>query len=143
MAGHQSEPRQFLRVRAVGDAAVGADPPQQSLGDDPDQGGADHERFHPHLIQTGDSAGGVVAMQGGQHQVTGQGCLNGCFRCFQIAGFSHQQHVRVLTHEGPQGLTEIEPFVAVHLALGDPGQGVFDRIFNRGDVDSWLVAFRQ
>ena len=52
--------------------------------------------------QTLRSTGGIVGVQGAEHQVTGQGSLNRCFGGFEITGFSHQQNVRVLAHEGPQ-----------------------------------------
>ena len=82
-------------------------------------------------------------MQRGHHEVTSECRLDGCFRRFQVARFPHQQHVRVLTHEGPQGRGEIQTLVTVHLGLGDAVEGVFDRILNRGDVDAGVVAFGQ
>ena len=42
-------------------------------------------------------------MQGGEDQVAGEGRFDGGFGGFLVAGFAHQQHVRVLAHEGPQG----------------------------------------
>ena len=37
VACHQSEATQFLGIRPVGNTALGADPAQETLGDDPDQ----------------------------------------------------------------------------------------------------------
>ena len=143
MAGQEAKAAQVLAAGLVGDAAMAAHPPQQALGDDPDQGGTHHEGFHAHLIEAGNGAGRVVAVQGGEHQVAGEGGFGGGFGGFDVAGFPYQQHVRVLAHEGPQGGAEVETLVAVHLGLGDAPQGVFDRVFHRGDVDARVVALRE
>ena len=75
--------------------------------------------------------------------MAGEGGFGGGFGGFDVAGFPYQQHVRVLAHEGPQGGAEVETLVAVHLGLGDAPQGVFDRVFHRGDVDARVVALRE
>ena len=82
-------------------------------------------------------------MQGCHHQVACEGRLDSCFCRFQVAGLANEQHVRVLTHEGAQGRTEVKALVAVDLGLGDARQGVFDWIFNRGDIYPRIVALGQ
>ena len=82
-------------------------------------------------------------MEGGEHQVAGERGFQCGFGRFEIARFPHQQHIGVLAHEGPQGLGKVHPFLPVDLGLGDASQGVFDRIFHRGDVEPWIVAFGQ
>ena len=127
----------------MGYATIGTKSPYQALGDHPKQGGADQEGFHPHLVEPGKGAHGVVAVEGGEHEVAGEGRLDGRAGGFQVARFTHQQHIGVLAHEGPQGGAEVEALVPVHLGLGDSLEGVFDRIFHRGDVDRRVVPLRQ
>ena len=75
--------------------------------------------------------------------MTGECSFDRCFGRFEITGLSHQQNVRVLAHEGAECRGEVEALFTVHLALGDARQGVFDRVFHRGDVDAWIVALGQ
>ena len=82
-------------------------------------------------------------MEGRKHQVAGERGFQRGFGCFQIARFPHQQHIGVLAHEGPQGLGEVHALFPVDLGLGDASQGVFDRIFHRGDVEPRIVALGQ
>ena len=126
----------------VWDAAIAAHTPEQALRDDAEQGCAHHERFNAHLVESGDGAGGIVAVQGGQDQVPCKGCFDGSFCRFLITGLTHQQHIRVLTHEGPKGSAEVKSLISIHLALGNARQCVFNWIFYGGDIDPRFVAFR-
>ena len=49
----------------------------QALGDDAVEGAADEERLDTHFDEPVRGRGGVVGVQGGQHQVAGQGGLDG------------------------------------------------------------------
>ena len=142
-AGHESEASQLLFIRSVRLPAAGTHTTHQSLGHDPDQCGRHHEGLDAHFIEAGDGAGCVIGMQCAENQVTGERGFDRCFRGFQIAGFSHQQHVGVLAHEGPQSRGEVKSLLPVHLTLGDAWKGVLNRILDGGDVDAGVVAFRQ
>ena len=71
-----------------------------------------------------------------QHEVTGQGGLDGDFRGFQIANLTHQHHVGVLSENRSQRGCEGETGLFVHLDLDDAGQPVLDGILHRDDVDT-------
>ena len=143
VACHQTEASKLHLAGSVGLPASGAHPAHQTLGHDPDQGSRDHEGLHTHLVQPRDRARGIVGMKRAEHQMARESGFDGSLRGFQIAGFPHQQHIRVLSHEGSQGCREVESLIPVHLALSDPRQRVFDRILNGGDVDAGVVSLRQ
>ena len=48
----------------VRNSAIAAYAPEQALRNDAQQGCAHHERFNAHFVESGDGAGGVVAVQG-------------------------------------------------------------------------------
>ena len=127
----------------VWDAAIAAHTPEQALRDDAEQGCAHHERFNAHFVESGDGARGIVAVQGGQDQVSCQSCFDGSFCCFLIAGLTHQQHIWVLAHERAKGSAEVKSFLSVYLALGNTRQCVFNWIFYSRDIDPRFVAFGQ
>jgi len=53
--------------------AVGAEAADETLGDDELDGGSDEEGLDAHVDEAGDGAGGVVRVERGEHQVTGEG----------------------------------------------------------------------
>ena len=95
--------------RLEGGAAVLADGAHQALAEHRHQGGGNQERLDAHVDQTRDRARGIVGVQGAEHQVTGQGGLNGNLRGLQVAHFTHHDDVRVLAQEGAQRLAEGQP----------------------------------
>ena len=62
------------------------------------------ERLDAHVDQARDRAGGVVGVQRGEHQVTGEGRLDRDFRHFQVADFADQDDVRRLTQHRAEDL---------------------------------------
>ena len=62
---------------AYGSLAVVAEPAQQALAGDADQGGGEQERLTPMSVRRGTALQGVVAVQGRQHQVARQGGAQG------------------------------------------------------------------
>ena len=78
-------------------------------------------------------------MQGGQHEVPGEGRLHGDLRGFAVADFAHHDHVRVLAQDGAQAGGEGHARPDVELYLPDAVNAVFDGIFKRDGVHVRLV----
>ncbi len=90
-----------------------------------------------------DGLGGVVCVQGGDHQVPGlRGRQRGGDR-LQVAHLAHQDHVRVLAQHAPQRLGEAERVLA-HLPLVNDrllaGVQELYRVLDGDDVDLALVV---
>ncbi len=69
----------------AGLAAVGAEFAQQPLRQHAQQRAAEQKGLDTHVGQARDGAGGVVGVQGGQHQVAGERGLDGDLRGFEVA----------------------------------------------------------
>jgi endonuclease/exonuclease/phosphatase (EEP) superfamily protein YafD len=80
-------------------------------------------------------------MQGGQHQVPGFGGRNSRGNGFQIAHLSHQDHVGVFAHRGPQGRGKRKG-ILTNFPLVDQAAAVtvnvLDGIFEGNDVQPGL-----
>ena len=121
--------RQRCRLRLERGLALRAVPTDQPLRHRPDQGACDKKRFHPHVDQARDGAGGIVGVQRGQHQVARQRSLHGDLRGLEIADFTDHDDVRVLAQDGTQGLGEGQVDFGIDLGLADAVQLVLDRVF--------------
>ena len=99
-----------------------------------DDRAGNQERLDPHVVQTGDRAGGVVRVQRAQHLVTGQRRFDGDVGRFVVTNFTDHHDVRVLTEDGAERGSEIEPDFVAHRDLVDAGQLVLDRVLDRHDV---------
>lgn len=78
-------------------------------------------------------------MQGGQDQMAGHRgvkCSSGCVR---VANLTHENDVRILPQDGPECLGKCQAGFFVHLHLADPIDFIFDRVFDRHDVQ-WVPA---
>ena len=64
----------------------------------------------------------------------GQARLDGDLRGFQIADFSHHDHIRVLPQDGPQAAREGQALLLVDGNLQDARQLVLDGVFDRDDL---------
>ena len=87
------------------------------------------ERLDAHVDQTGDRAGRVVRVQGGENKMPGERRLNGDLRCLEIAGFADHDAVRVLAQKRAQDARKGQADGFVHRHLHDAFQIVFDRLF--------------
>ena len=82
----------------------------------------------PMSIRRVTAPGGVVGVQGGEHQVAGQRGLDGDLRGLQVADLADHDDVRVLAQEGAQGAGEGEPDGLVDRDLDDALDVVLDRV---------------
>src|SRR6185503_17950315 len=99
------------------------------------EGRRNQEWLDAHVDQTGDGAGGVVGVQGGQHQVTRERGLDGDLRRLEIAHFADHDDVRILPEERAQRLAEGHPLRVVDGNLDDAFDVVFDGVLRREQLD--------
>ena len=124
-------------------AALGADAPHQSLGQDRFHRGRDQKRRDPHVLEPRDRAGCVVRVQRAEHRVPGERGLDGDFRRLQVANLADQDLVGILPQNGPQAGGKRVADVRVDRDLDDPFHVVFDRIFGRDQLVLDAVEFIQ
>ena len=142
LVGRVRVPAQGLELRLLRDIslrALVAEPAGQALGDDAVEGAADEEGLDAHLDQTGGGRGGVVGVQGGEHEVPGEGGLDGDGRRLPVADLTQKDDVRVRAQDGAQGHGEVQPRLDVDLHLVDSGQPVLDGVLDRDDVLGHVV----
>ena len=135
----QREAASISRVGDVGLLALRAQPAGEPLGEDAVERGADEEGLDPHLDETGDGARGVVGVQGREHEVTGEGGLDGDLGGLVVADLTEQHDVGVRPQDRPQRPGERQPGLGIGLHLVDAGQAVLDRVLDRDHVDLGLV----
>ncbi len=124
-------------------AAGGAEFSHEALGDDGAERGGEQVGFDAHVDQADDGAGGVVGVQRGEHEVAGEGGLDGDAGGFGVADFADHDDVGILPEQGAEGGGEGEADLLIDLELVDAGEVEFDGIFDGADVDVGLVEFRQ
>ena len=139
----QAELFDYFRQRFVAFGMRCFDPPHQTLREDAVDGRGQQIIFHPHVQQSGNAAGGVVGVQGGQHQMSGQRGLDRDTRGFQIAHLADHDDVRILAHDRTQRMGEIQPDRRFGLDLVDTLDLVFDRILDGDDLHVGRIEFRQ
>lgn len=132
--GGQLQQRQLLVGGAVGLFAVGTDAPHQPLGDDAAQGVGDKVRLHADVHQTGNGGYGVVGVQRGQHQMSGDGGADGDRTCLAVADLAHRDNIGVLAQDGAQARGKGHTGLFIDLALADAGDVVFHGVLQRHDV---------
>lgn len=87
--------------------------------------------------------GGVVGVEGGEHQVSGKGRPYGQLGGFAVPYFTHHYFVRVLPQYGAKGAVEGKARPLVYLYLAYAVHGVLHRVFHRYHVDLRLVDLLQ
>ena len=73
----------------------------------------------------------------------GDGGTQTDFRRLGVAHLAHQDHVRILAQTGPQHPGESQLDLVVDLYLGQAGQAVLHRVFDRDDLELGRIHFRQ
>ena len=112
----------------VGGTAAGADAADETLGEHGLERGGDEEGLHSHVHEAGDRAGGVIGVQGGEHEVTRKRGLDGNLGGLQVADLAHHDDVGVLAEEGAEGGGEGEADGVVDRHLHDALDLVFDGV---------------
>lgn len=117
--------------------------PHQALGEDAVDGRGNQVAFDTHVQQARDTRRRAVGVQGREHQVAGEGRLDGDAAGFQVADFTDHDHVRVLAHDGAQRAGEVEADGRFHLDLVDALKLVFHRVFHGDDLALGGIEPRQ
>ena len=111
----------------------------QALGNNAVQRTADKERFDAHFDEPVRSSGSVIGVDGGKHEVAGQGGFDGDPGRLAVPYFPDQDDVRVRPQDRPQSRREGEPGLVVDLDLVDPVELVLNWVLDRDHVLGNLV----
>ena len=133
------EQADFVRGGLVWLGALLADAAHESLCHNGAHGGGHEEGLHAHIDESCDGARRVVGVQGAEHQVTGEGGVDGDVGGFKVADFTDHDDVRRLTEHGSQSVGERHLDDRVHLDLVDAAQLVFHGVLHRDDLAVRLV----
>ncbi len=134
--GASPRPRSTQRsaVMHLGPPAVAAQAAHQPLRDDAAVGGGHQVGRQAHLDQAVDRRDGVAGVQGGEHEVTGDGGVGRHLGGLQVAHLADHDDVGVGAHQGAQRLGEGEADDRLDLGLHDAVQLALDRVFDRVDL---------
>ncbi len=130
----KAQAQQIIALDGNGGFALGADGPDEALGEDGLDGGGDEERLDSHVNQTCEGAGSVVGVERAEDQVPGEGGADGDLGGFEVADFADHDHVGVLAEDVAQAHGEGQADVAADGDLVDALQFVFDRLLNGDDA---------
>lgn len=112
--------------------AVFANCPDQTLGEDTFERGRNKEWLATHVNKTGHSTRGIVRMESGENQVTGESSLNADRGGFFIPHFPDHDPVWILAEERAENSWEIETDGVIDGDLDDAVDVILDGIF-RGE----------
>ena len=139
--------KQFLRdiaqqsrfglIRLSAESAILANEADAEHGDD---AGGEQKGLDVHVNQARINTGGDTTMNRADYQVPGETCLDGDGGGFRVANFTNHNYLRVLAHEGTEGLGIGEILARINLGLADHGQVELDGIFDGADADGGAVA---
>ncbi len=82
-------------------------------------------------------------MERGKDQMSGQGGLNADLCCLRVPYLAHQNNIRVLANDGSEALGERQIYFRVYLDLSNSIDLIFNRVFDRNDVDFGSVDCAQ
>jgi len=77
----------------------------------------------------------IIRMQGSENEVSSHRGLHGNARGFQVPDLPDEHHIRILPENRPKRRRKGYATLWLDLDLGNAGELVFDRIFDRHDVD--------
>ena len=115
--------------------AMGAQPPDESLGEHALDRAGDQIRLDAHVDQSRDRPGSVVGVQRAEHEVSGQRRLDRRFSRLAIADLADQDDVWIMPQNASQTRGERQPHLVVHLDLTDAWRVVLDWILDGDDLD--------
>ena len=134
---------QVVQDGLVGLPALRTQPPDQTLRHHRLDRAGHQKRLDPHVHQPRVSASGIVRVQGTEDQMAGQRRLDGVLGGLQVADFTDQHYVRVVTQDAPQRMRERQADPGMNLNLVDPLQLILDRILGGNDLDVRAVDLDQ
>lgn len=129
--------------RLVRDLAVRAELACQALRDDEFERRYDEKRVDAQVRETLEGVYGRVRVDGGKHQMAGDGSFHGQMRGLGVADFSDHHDVRILSEQRAEAVGERKPDLRVDLRVVDSRDAVFDRVFQRRDVAVFGIEARK
>ena len=129
----RSQILELLRCRMVAFGAVRAQAPDQPLTQHPEKGIGDVQWVHTHVEQPREGLGGIVRMQGGEHQMAGQGRLQRNRSGLLVAHLADHDDVRIKPQEAAHDSRKIKTDLRPHLHLAQSPLSDLNRIFGRPD----------
>ena len=111
-----------------------AEAADEALRHDAAEGRRHQVARHAHLDQAVDRGGGIEGVQGGEHEMAGDGGVGGHLGRLQVAHLADHDHVRVGAHQRAHGMGEGEADGRSHLGLHDARDLALDRILDRVDL---------
>ncbi len=107
----------------------------QTLGDHQTQNGGDKIRRHVQIEEARHGGRRIVRVERRKDQVAGEGRLHGDISRFRIADLADHDDVRVLAQERTETRSKRDAGLRIDLRLVHIAHIVFDRVFDRGDID--------
>src|ERR1035437_9132754 len=114
--------------------AVLADLAHQALGEDAVERGHKIVGLDAHVEEAPQHVQDVIGMHGGEHQVAGEGGIDGDLRGLLIADFADHDLVGIVTQNGAQAAREGEALLLIHRDLGNALDLIFDGVFDGDDL---------
>src|SRR5262249_54181979 len=130
----RSDLPQHLDAQLDGLRAPAAHAAHESLREHAQQRRGQQVVLDTHLEQSRHRAGGVVRVQGREHQVAGQRGLDGDLGGLRVADLTDHDDVGVLAHDGAQPAGEGEADRRLHVDLVHPEELVLDGILGGDDL---------
>ncbi len=96
-------------------------------------------RSYAHGKKTRHGTSGVIGMDGGKEQMSGERGLNRNFGRFKVTNFSHHDDVRVLAENRAQAFSKRILFARFNLALVQALHFILNRVFERNNFCLMIV----
>ena len=131
----EAELAQHLLGRPHRPRALVAGPAHEALGEQAHERRRDEERLDPHVDEARDAAGGVVRVDGREHEVTGERRGDRDLGRLAIADLADHDDVGIVAQERAQARRERQLDLRVDLGLRDALELVLDGILDGEDVE--------
>ena len=99
------------------------------------QGIRKEKRRNAHGNQPADRAKTIIGVERREHQMAGQRRIHGRAGRLLVTALSDENDIRIRAQQAPQAFRKIDAVENIGLRLVHPLDLIFDRIFNRVDVD--------
>ena len=125
----------FLVCRLIALFTLGADPADQSLGNNGTESGGDQVRLNADILQTFDRSHSIVGMDCGKHNVSGDCGTHTDLGGLTVSNLSDGNDIRVLTKDGTKTIGKIHACFLIDLHLVYSVDVVLNRIFQSYYID--------
>ena len=125
----------FLVCRLIALFTLGADPADQSLGNNGTESGCDQVRLNADILQTFDRSHSIVGMDCGKHNVSGDCGTHTDLGGLTVSNLSDGNDIRVLTKDGTKTIGKIHACFLIDLHLVYSIDIVLNRILQSYYID--------